>query len=91
MSYDVALFFPQALFPLEQWRQAIASFGPQESEARQSQHNRSALAEWTVSRDQSYLWMELRDVRFGHRPRPSQAQWQVFVSRGGHRPQGAWL
>lgn len=91
MSYDVSLFFPDAVFPLQQWKEAIDGFNPQEHAVRPSDSNRNVLAEWAMSHQGGSLWLELSDVRATHYLKPASAQWQVFLSHGGHRPHDVWL
>jgi hypothetical protein len=91
MSYDVALYFRHEDFPLEQWKEAIAVFHPQERDVRHSDYNRNILLEWTINHTQGGLWLEFRDVRDDRYLKPVSAQWQMFITRGGHRPYDVWL
>ena len=93
MSYDVALFFRGAAFPLGRWEAVIAGFGPRGREVSPPRRAAGVLAERTIPyHDGGALWLELRDVRDDERhPKPAGARWEVFLSRGGHGPRDAWL
>ena len=91
MSYDVSLYFRDELFPFEQWQSVIAEFNPREHEVKLANPTDKTVAEWTVSRDDKVSWLMLRDVRPAEYFKPAPANWEVAVSRVGHRPKSIWL
>ena len=91
MSYDVSLYFRDDIFPLQQWEQVIAAFDPQKHEVRKSRYTQNDVAEWTIVREESVLWLTLQDKRPIRYRKPAGAQWEVLISRSGHRPYDVWL
>jgi hypothetical protein len=92
MSYDVALFFSQADFPLQRWQEVMGGFNLKERQVIKSPYNENVLKEWTANWRNSSLLLDLKSIKEAHYFKPiASISWQVSIHRVGHQPEDVWF